>query len=127
MFSSLLVVGLESSLLETDGGLGTHRSEAAMSFASRSGLNLMTRGQEGRQRPESRRPGARAREGDSLHCDVTGVAADVAAVDALARLALTLRRQGARLELCGASRELHALVKFMGLAEVLLNTEAPPE
>jgi ABC-type transporter Mla MlaB component len=96
-----------------------------MSFGASSGLNLMARPQNGHQRPESRRPGAaRAREGDALRCDVTGVAADVAAVDALARLALTLRRQGGRLELCGASEELRTLVTFMGLTEVLPNAEA---
>jgi ABC-type transporter Mla MlaB component len=98
-----------------------------MSFASRSGLNLMTRPPDGHQRPESRRPDARMREGDALRCDVTGVAADVVAVDVLARLALTLRRRGERLELCGASEELLALVTFMGLAEVLLSGEASPE
>jgi ABC-type transporter Mla MlaB component len=86
----------------------------------------MTRPQDGRQRPESRRPGARVREGDALRCDVTGVAADAIAVDVLARLALALRRRGERLELFGASAELRALVTFMGLAEVLPNAEAPP-
>ncbi len=94
-----------------------------MSFESRSGLDLMTRPQDGRQRPESQGPGACVRKGDALRCDLTDVAADAVAVDALARLALTLRRQGDRLELYGASEELRALVTFMGLAEVLLNAE----
>ncbi len=97
-----------------------------MSFESRSGLNPMTRPQDGHQRPESQGPGARARAGDALCCDLTGVAADAIAVDVLARLALALRRRGERLELCGASEELRALVTFMGLAEVLPNGEAPP-
>ncbi len=97
-----------------------------MSFDSRPGLNPMTRPQDGRQRPAFRRPGASVREGEALRCDVTGVAADAVAVDVLARLALALRQRGERLELCGASEELRALVAFMGLAEVLLNAEAPP-
>jgi hypothetical protein len=101
-----------------------------MSFGAMLGLNLMTGRQDGPQRPESRRPGTsreRPRESDALRCDVTGVPADAVAVDALARVALALRRGGARLELCGASEALCALVTFMGLAEVLLNAEAPPE
>ena len=56
---------------------------------------------------------------DVLLCEVTGVAADLAAVDALARLALAARRQGWCVRLCGASKELRELVAFMGLAEVL--------
>jgi ABC-type transporter Mla MlaB component len=56
---------------------------------------------------------------DVLRCEVAGVAADVVAVDALARLALTARREGCYVRLCGASDELRALVAFMGLAEVL--------
>jgi ABC-type transporter Mla MlaB component len=98
-----------------------------MSFESRSGLDLMTGPQDGRHRPASRRPGAHAREGDALRCDVTGVAADVIAVDVLARLALALRRRGERLELFGASDELRALVTFMGLAEALLHAELGPD
>jgi ABC-type transporter Mla MlaB component len=77
----------------------------------------MTRPQDGHPRPDSR---ARASAVEVLRCDVTGVSADAVAVDALARLALTLRRQGYHLHLCGASEELRALVTFMGLAEVLL-------
>jgi ABC-type transporter Mla MlaB component len=98
-----------------------------MSFESRSGLDPMTRPHDGHPRPESRWSRARVREGDALCCDVTGVAANAVAVDVLARLALALRRRGERLELCGASEELRALVTFMGLAEVLPSTEAPPE
>src|ERR1700686_430279 len=55
-----------------------------------------------------------------LRCEVAGVAADAAAVDALARLALAARRAGCQIRLCGPSPELRALVVFMGLAEVLL-------
>ena len=54
-----------------------------------------------------------------LVCDLTGVQATAATVDALARLALALRRQGARLQLRHASSELVELIAFMGLAEVL--------
>jgi ABC-type transporter Mla MlaB component len=53
-------------------------------------------------------------------CDVQGVRADAVAVDALARLQLAARRHGCRVMLRGASDELHALVGFMGLADVLL-------
>ena len=54
-----------------------------------------------------------------LVCDLTGVHATAATVDALARLALALRRQGGRLQLRHASSELVELIGFMGLAEVL--------
>jgi ABC-type transporter Mla MlaB component len=54
-----------------------------------------------------------------LRCDVSGVAADAVAVDALARLALAARRRGCCAELRGASAELRELVAFMGLAGVL--------
>jgi ABC-type transporter Mla MlaB component len=54
-----------------------------------------------------------------LRCELTGVAADAVALDALARLALRARRQGCGVLLCGASRELRALVCFAGLDEVL--------
>ena len=57
-----------------------------------------------------------------LVCDLTGVQATAATVDALARLAVALKRQGARLQLRHASSELVELIGFMGLAEVL---EAP--
>jgi ABC-type transporter Mla MlaB component len=64
-------------------------------------------------------------EGDRievLHCELESVSADTVALDALARLALAVRRQGCCLRLCGASEELRALVTFMGLAEVLLES-----
>lgn len=56
---------------------------------------------------------------DVLRCEVAGVDADAVAVDALARLALTARRAGCHVRLCGASEELRELVAFMGLGEVL--------
>jgi ABC-type transporter Mla MlaB component len=58
-------------------------------------------------------------------CDVYGVAADVAGVDALARLALTARRLGCRISLRGASDELVRLLAFCGLRGVLLGRVQP--
>ena len=52
-------------------------------------------------------------------CDVSGVDPDAVAVDGLARLQLAARRQGCRVRLRNASRELRALVDFMGLTAVL--------
>jgi ABC-type transporter Mla MlaB component len=56
---------------------------------------------------------------DELRCEVTGVAADAVAVDALARLALAARRSDCSVRLCGASQDLRTLVAFVGLDEVL--------
>lgn len=61
----------------------------------------------------------RAGDVNTIRCEVVGVAADAVAADALARLALLARRQGCRTRLFGASRELQALVEFVGLSEVL--------
>jgi ABC-type transporter Mla MlaB component len=58
-----------------------------------------------------------------LFCEVSGVAADAVAVDALARLALATRRAGCQLRLRRAPPELRALVAFMGLHEVLLGPD----
>jgi len=52
-------------------------------------------------------------------CDVSGIAADAVAVDALARLQLAARRHGCTVRLRGASPELLELVAFMGLQDVL--------
>lgn len=52
-------------------------------------------------------------------CDVAAARSDAPTVDALARLALLLRRDGRELQLARASPELRELVAFMGLAEVL--------
>jgi ABC-type transporter Mla MlaB component len=54
-----------------------------------------------------------------VFCDVQGVRADAAVVDALARLQLAARRQHCQVRLRGASRELRELVAFMGLGDVL--------
>jgi ABC-type transporter Mla MlaB component len=56
---------------------------------------------------------------DELRCEVAGITPDAVAVDALAQLALAARRRGCQARLCGASEELMALVRFMGLEEVL--------
>ncbi len=54
-----------------------------------------------------------------LLCDVRGVAADGVALDALARLALAARREGARVQLRGPSPQLRGLVALAGLGAVL--------
>jgi ABC-type transporter Mla MlaB component len=61
-----------------------------------------------------------------LFCDVTGVAPDAVAVDALARLALAGRRQGCAVLLRGAGEELCELVRFMGLGEILRTSPELP-
>jgi anti-anti-sigma regulatory factor len=55
----------------------------------------------------------------ALVCDLSGVQPSAATIDALARLAVALGRQGSRLRLRHASPELIELIDFMGLAEVL--------
>lgn len=54
-----------------------------------------------------------------VFCDVQGFAADAVTVDALARLQLAARRHQCQVRLRGASKELRALVAFMGLRDVL--------
>ena len=54
-----------------------------------------------------------------LMCEVSSVAADAVAIDALARLQLAARRRGCQVRLRGASPELLALVRWMGLENVL--------
>lgn len=51
--------------------------------------------------------------------DVRDLQADAQCVDALARLQLRAKRRGYRIILRHASRELLALVSFMGLRDVL--------
>jgi hypothetical protein len=55
----------------------------------------------------------------TLFCNVDAVVADATTLNALARMALTSRRLGRRLELRGASGRLEELVVFAGLIEVL--------
>ncbi len=60
------------------------------------------------------------RSGATVICDVGELGrADAVAVEALARLRLTARRLGRRLQLRRASPELQALLALMGLAEIL--------
>ena len=56
---------------------------------------------------------------DKLSCDVRSLRADVAAVDALARLQLAARQAGFELRLLHASAELTCLIDLTGLAGVL--------
>lgn len=58
-------------------------------------------------------------------CDVAEVTADAVAVDALARLALAVRRRECQITLRGGSDELAALVAFMGLEGVLAVQSQP--
>ncbi|MFD5112772.1 STAS domain-containing protein [Streptomyces sp. NPDC058391] len=65
---------------------------------------------------------ARLREtgGAEAICDVGGlIPPNLAAVDALARLRLTARRQGCRIRLTGAGRELRLLLDLVGLADLI--------
>ena len=54
-----------------------------------------------------------------VSCDVRALRADVAAVDALARLQLAARQAGFELRLLHASAELRCLIELTGLATVL--------
>src|SRR3954469_15157268 len=53
---------------------------------------------------------------DVARCDVAALPADAAAVDALARIQLSARRMGRRLEVRGAADDLLALLAFVGVA-----------
>jgi ABC-type transporter Mla MlaB component len=52
-------------------------------------------------------------------CDVTGLAADLVSIDALARLQLAARRYRCLIRLRGASDQLRELIAFMGFQDVL--------
>ena len=72
------------------------------------------------------RLGRQLGDGDGVRhvvCDVDGLPADVGAVEALARLTLTARRGGAALQVRGASADLRALLRLVGLDDALI---APP-
>jgi ABC-type transporter Mla MlaB component len=60
-----------------------------------------------------------ANRGATLVCDVTEVAVDAVAVEALARLQLGARRHGCAVRLLSAPRELIDLASFMGLRDVI--------
>jgi len=59
----------------------------------------------------------------TLLCDVRGVEPDAVTVDALCRLQLAARRHGCRVRLQQASGELLELVAFMGLTDVLPDSQ----
>jgi hypothetical protein len=61
---------------------------------------------------------------EKLSCDARALPADVAAVDALARLQLAARQAGFELRLIHASAELTCLIELTGLAGVLLRVES---
>jgi ABC-type transporter Mla MlaB component len=82
-----------------------------------------------RGRPDELSDGLLALLGSSdariVVCDVASlVRADLGTVDALARLELTARRQGARLVLIRVRDDLRRLVAFAGLRDVLRVEEA---
>src|SRR5437773_4263816 len=56
---------------------------------------------------------------EAIACDVSELAAEVAAVDALARLALVARRLGCPLKVRRASPQLRDLVELCGLSDAL--------
>jgi hypothetical protein len=58
-------------------------------------------------------------ETPAIACDVSGLAADLDGVEAIARMQLDARRAGCRVEFCGASPKLRALLAFCGLSGVL--------
>ena len=60
-----------------------------------------------------------ARDADVVVCDVAAIAADLMTIEVLARLRLTARRLGCRLELRNASCALQELIGFCGLRDVL--------
>ncbi|MDQ3723160.1 MAG: STAS domain-containing protein [Actinomycetota bacterium] len=60
-----------------------------------------------------------ASDADVVVCDVGALVADLAAIEALARLRLTARRLGCGLRLRHPSRALEQMVAFCGLYDVL--------
>jgi len=59
------------------------------------------------------------REVDTVVCRVGALDPDAVTIDVLARVQLTARRQGRRIELEGVGVELRELLVFAGLGEVL--------
>ena len=60
-----------------------------------------------------------ANRGATLVCDVTQVAVDAVAVEALARLQLGARRHGCTVRLLSAPHDLVELATYMGLEDVV--------
>ena len=61
-----------------------------------------------------------------IACDADALAADLAAVDALARLQLGARRQGSAIRLHGVPADLRELLAFCGLSDILDRGDEPP-
>ena len=59
------------------------------------------------------------RETDAVVCEVGALDPDAVTLDVLARVQLTARRQGCRIELEGVSAELRELLVFSGLDDVV--------
>lgn len=68
----------------------------------------------------------RASDAAVVVCDVAGLVANGAAVDALARMQLTARREGGRIRLRHVAPELDELLSFAGLAQALGRGPGPP-
>jgi anti-anti-sigma regulatory factor len=65
---------------------------------------------------------------DVVVCDVTALdGADVATIDALARIQLAVRRAGAGVVLDGVDDRLRCLLRLVGLAEVLPDADPAAE
>lgn len=61
-----------------------------------------------------------ASPGSRVVCDVSAVVEpDAVVLDALARLVLTAKRQGHRIEVRDASQRLHALIELAGLTGIV--------
>ena len=70
----------------------------------------------------------RGRAAGVVTCDVTGAGrAEVVTAEALARLLLTARRHGWRLEITGAGPELRAVLSLLGLTGVLPQAAGVPQ
>jgi ABC-type transporter Mla MlaB component len=70
------------------------------------------------------RTGLGAGDVSRVVCHLDRVPSDLAAVDALARLALTARRAGAAFDLRGHDADLPQLLELVGLSGLLLGAEA---
>jgi ABC-type transporter Mla MlaB component len=66
-----------------------------------------------------------AHPGCRIDCDVSGTAADAVTIDALAKLQLIARENECVVVLRSAGPELRALVRLVGLTDVLPEAPAP--
>jgi ABC-type transporter Mla MlaB component len=60
-----------------------------------------------------------AGEPGEVRCELRGLPPDAAALDALGRLVLAVRRHGCTVSFAGASSELRELAAFAGLSQAL--------